>query len=484
MKKINRKNVSAQTHPLRVLQFGGGNFLRGFVDYMLDIYNEKMDEQLGIGVVKVTPHGDYGNWKAQDGLYHVRTRGIQQGNLIQDTRLITSINKIIHAYQEWDDFLATAREPEIRYLFSNTTESGLQLADDDQWNDAPPASFPAKLCRWLYERYQHFDGNPDAGCILIPCELIEDNGQLLRLLVMRHAEDCGLPLDFIRWIVKSNIFCNTLVDRIIPSLSKDKLPEVWEELGCEDQLVTEGEPYHIFVIEGPRIVGEQLPLDKAGLNVVFTEDSSPYRERKVKILNGSHTALVPVAYLSGLRIVRDTVEDPVMSEFLNHLLQQEILPALDMPEATLADYAAGVIDRFKNPYIDHYWLTISLNSFAKWKVRLLPSLLSYVEQHGEAPPLMSFSLACLIRFYQGTYQGEEITLRDEAPVLKRLQQAWRAGDSTAVAKKVLAWSEHWGQDLNEVPALQNLVAGYLQRIEKEEITGIIQELLRDEQITQ
>lgn len=476
MQQLNRDTVSAPKYPLRVLQFGGGNFLRGFVDYMLDIYNEQAQDKLGIGVVKVTPHGDYQHWKAQDGLYHVCTRGLQQGALVEKSRLVTSVSQIIHAYTEWEAFLATAREPEVRYLFSNTTESGLRLADEDQLEDTPPTSFPAKLCRWLYERYQHFDGSPERGCVIIPCELIEDNGQLLRHLVIECAEDWRLSLSFIRWVVKSNTFCNTLVDRIIPGVSKDKLPQVWEELGYEDQLVTEGEPYHIFVIEAPREVGEQLPLDKAGLNVVFTDDSRPYRERKVKILNGSHTALVPVAYLSGLRIVRDTVEDSLLRPFLDRLLAQEILPVLDMPEAELQDYAASVIDRFKNPYIDHYWLTISLNSFAKWKVRLLPSLLSYVEQQGTAPALMSFSLACLIRFYKGSYAGEEIKLNDEAPVIDYLQQAWESGEASAVAEKVLSWS-HWEQDLTKVPGLYAQVKDYLERLETEQVPAIVQSIL-------
>lgn len=478
MQQLNRATVSAPKYPLRVLQFGGGNFLRGFVDYMLDVYNEKTADQLGIAVVKVTPRGDYTEWKAQDGLYHVRTRGIHQGALVEETRLVTSISQIIHAYARWDTFLATAREPAIRFLFSNTTESGLRLADEDRLKTTPPASFPAKLCRWLYERYQHFDGSPDSGCVIIPCELIEDNGQLLRHLLMECAEQWQLELDFIRWVVKSNVFCNTLVDRIIPGVRKDKLPSVWEELGYEDRLVTEGEPYHIFVIEGPKEVGAELPLDKVGLNVVFTDDSRPYRERKVKILNGSHTALVPVAYLSGLRIVRDTVEDPLLRQFLDRLLAEEILPALDMPKAELQNYAASVIDRFKNPYIDHYWLTISLNSFAKWKVRLLPGLLTYVEQHKTAPPLMSFSLACLIRFYQGSYAGEEIALNDEAPVIDCLQQAWQGGDASAVAEKVLNWSAHWGQDLTEVPGLHLEVTDYLERLEKEEVPAILQSLLK------
>jgi tagaturonate reductase len=388
------------------------------------------------------------------------------------------VSKIIHAYQEWEDFLMTAREPGIKYLFSNTTESGLRLTNDEVLTDTPPPSFPAKLCCWLYERFQHFDGSPDSGCIIIPCELVEDNGHLLRQLVMECAEQWQLELDFIRWLVKSNVFCNTLVDRIIPGVSQDKLPSVWKELGYEDRLVTEGEPYHIFVIEGPKEVGEKLPLDQVGLNVVFTEDSTPFRERKVKILNGSHTALVPVAYLSGLRIVRDTVDHPLLRQFLDRLLKEEILAALDMPKAELREYAESVVDRFKNPYIDHYWLTISLNSFAKWKVRLLPSLLSYVAQHGKAPVLMSFSLACLIRFYKGSYAGEEIALNDEARVMEYLQEAWQAGEAPAIAEKVLSWSGHWGQDLTAVPDLLAQVTDYLGRLEKEDVPAILQSLLK------
>jgi len=476
MQQLNRSSVPVETYPLRVLQFGGGNFLRGFVDYMLDIYNEKTGAQLGIGVVKVTPGGDYDNWKAQDGLYHVRTRGVQQGALVDEVRLIRSVSQIIHAYTEWDIFLDTARQAAIKYLFSNTTESGLRLADDDALAATPPTSFPAKLCRWLYERYQHFDGSPDAGCVIIPCELIEDNGLLLSQLVIECAEAWSLNLDFIRWVVQQNTFCNTLVDRIIPGVSKDKQPAVWAELGYEDHLVTEGEPYHIFVIEGSPAVGEQLPLNQVGLNVVFTEDSRPYRERKVKILNGSHTALVPVAYLSGLRLVRDTVNDPLLRTFLDQLLQTEILPALDMPATELQQYAGSVIDRFKNPYIDHYWLTISLNSFAKWKVRLLPSLLRYVEQEGAVPPLLSFSLACLIRFYQGSYQGETIALNDEPQVLERLQLAWQAADARTIARQVLDWEAHWGQNLSTIPGLVDQVANGLDRLEQEEISAIIQSL--------
>lgn len=322
MKKLNRQTVQTDHLPLRVLQFGGGNFLRGFVDYMLDVYNKTTNSRLGIGVVKVTPSGNYSDWKAQDGLYHIRTKGIKNGVLINETHLVSSVSTIIHAYQEWDIFLATAKKPDIKFLFSNTTETGLCLEEEDQFSDAPPTSFPAKLCIWLYERFLHFSGTLEAGCTIIPCELLENNGQLLKELLMQCAERWHLEPEFIRWIVKANIFCNTLVDRIIPGVSKDKLPEVWEDLGYEDKRVTEGEPYHIWVIEGPASVGRDLPLDQVGLNVIFTDNLKPYRERKVKILNGSHTALVPVAYLAGLRIVRDTVEDEVMSVFLEQLLAE------------------------------------------------------------------------------------------------------------------------------------------------------------------
>lgn len=477
MQKLNRQNKPSPIYPLRVLQFGGGNFLRGFVDYFLDIYNEKTGEELGIGVIKVTPDGDYNNWKAQDGLYQVRTRGLQQGALINATRLITSISRIIHAYEQWDTFLATAHQAEIRYLFSNTTESGLQLSAEDQLDADPPISFPAKLCRWLYQRYQYFKGSPEAGCIIIPCELVANNGKLLRNLLMQCAEEWGLELDFIRWMAQSNTFCNTLVDRIVPGISQEKLSAAWEEMGWEDQLATEGEPYHLFVIENSKQLSEELPLDKVGLNIVFTDDCTPYRERKVKILNGAHTSLAPVAYLSGLRTVRETVEHPTIRKFLNRLLKEEILPSLDMPDSVLQEYAASVIDRFKNPYIDHYWSKISLHSFAKWKVRLLPGLVQYLEQHGKPPPLMSFSLACLIQYYQGNYQGEVIELNDEALVLERLKEAWKATDKYAISHKVLKWTSHWDQDLSLLPGLQELIIDYLNRMEKESVLEIIQELV-------
>lgn len=476
MQALNRTNLKADYLPVRALQFGGGNFLRGFVGYLLEHYNKKTDSQIGIAVVKVTPHGDYQDWKAQDGLYHVRTKGLEQGVLLHKTELVRSVSKIIHAYQEWDDFLATAEAPALKFLFSNTTESGLQLDDEDQWSDTPPPSFPAKLCRWLYQRYRHFGGSPDAGCVVIPCELVEDNGQLLRLLVMRCAEDWGLELNFIRWLVEANLFCNSLVDRIVPGISKEKLPEAWQELGYEDHRMTEGEPYYLWVIEAPDAVRKALPLPAAGLNVIFTDDLQPYRERKVRILNGAHTALVPVAYLAGLRIVRDTVEDGVVGPYLEQLLREEVLPTLVMPEEELTTYLASIIDRFKNPYVDHQILSIALHSFTKFKVRLLPSLLAYTDQKGGLPLRITFALAALIRFYKGAYRGESIPLKDEPGVLEMLQEAWQFVDHSAVAKTILTWSAHWGQDLSKIPGLQAQVSYYLERMEKEEIREIIQSL--------
>jgi tagaturonate reductase len=480
MQKLTRKTTNASTpNPERVLQFGGGNFLRAFADWIFDVYNEKTESDLGVLLVTPIASDNYVSWQEQEGLYHVLTRGFEEGQVRDEKHLVQCVSRILHLYPQWDSFLRSAENPDIRYVVSNTTEAGIRFSPEDKRTDAPPHEFPAKLTLWLHRRYQFFQGEKDKGCVFFPVELILENGTALRHCILQNAENWGLEAGFIDWINEANVFCNTLVDRIVPGISKDKLPQEWEKLGFQDSMMTQGEAFHFWAIEAPQAVREELPLDQVGLNVVFTDDLGPFRKRKVRILNGAHTALVPVGYLYGLRIVRDAVEDELTGSFLSQLLAEEVLPVIGMPREEVESFAKAVVDRFRNPFIDHYLISIALNSFSKFKSRLLPTVLDYLKQNQEPPKLISFALASTILFYKGANNGQEIPLNDNQEVLDKLQALWQehGDDYPAIVQAVLAWRSHWGEDLTQHPGLAELVSQYMQRIEQDGIKASLQGLL-------
>lgn len=471
LKQLNRTTIQAPVPAERILQFGGGNFVRCFIGWIVQRYNLQVARPMGVVVVKTTDRGDYREWQEQDGLYHVRIRGFENGAPVEYTERIDCVTRIIHVYQAWDEFLATAELPGIRYIVSNTTESGIRLSSDDRFDDQPPHEFPAKLTRWLYHRYLHFNGAASAGCIFLPCELLEANGDALRYAVLDQADAWRLDRNFIRWIKDSNVFCNTLVDRIVPGIQKDRLPSVWQSLGYKDVMVTEGEPYHLWAIEAPEWVRQELPLDQTGLNVVYTDDLQPYRKQKIRILNGAHTTLVPVAFLAGLETVRETIEHPVLGAYVQKALFEEIIPSMSGPADPLERYADTILDRFRNPSINHRLLSISLNSVSKFQVRVLPSLLDYYAVTGRLPERLVFAFACLIRFYRGKWQGRTIPLVDGDEVLKFMHLVWDDCDDCAedvhlLTEQVLAKSNWWGRDLRKVNGLAFNVANHLMCIEK------------------
>ncbi len=469
MKRLNKENAGVSTHPTeRVLQFGGGNFLRGFVDWILDEYNEKTNSDLGVVVVKPTERGDYQEWRDQDGLYHILTKGLKNGEVIDESRLVSCISRIIHPYHDWTAYLATAEQSDIRYIVSNTTESGIRYAEEDSLDDSPPREFPAKLTHWLYHRYEYFDGDPDRGCIIIPTELLIDNGVLLRDTIVRCAEAWELGEGFIDWITSANTFCNTLVDRIVPGVAPDARADAWAAVGYEDQMITQGEPYHLFAIEAPQSVRDELPLDQIGLNIIYTHDLTPYRQLKVRILNGTHTTLVPVAYLYGLDAVRESMEDEVTGAFIHRALHTEILPSLQFPQSELEQFAADVVDRFKNPFIHHRLISISLNSISKFKTRVLPSLMVHIDR-GSTPKHLIFSMAALLYFYRGRRGDEEIVLKDDPVAIDFLSDLWGKHASGEIGvndiiDEVLSWEYAWAQDLRQHKVLQAYLSSSLTSI--------------------
>lgn len=452
---LNRTLKPIPRRPERILQFGGGNFLRGFADWVVHVMNEKLDYNAGIVVVQsVSPTGAR-QYNDQDGLFTLLLTGIQDGKTRQDISLIDCVQRALSASFDFAEFLALARQESIEIVLSNTTENGIVLDPEDQLSDTPPGSFPGKLTLLLYERFRFFEGAPDRGWVIIPCELIENNGHILKNIVLQLADLWDLPVNFKSWVEESCTFCNTLVDRIVSGYPKNAA-DIEAQLGYTDTLLTEGESFHLWVIESGAVAQKAFPADKAGLQVVFADDIQPYRVRKVRILNGAHTAMVPLAYLYGLRTVRDSVEDPLMGDFIEKLVFEEILPTLDLPEAELRGYARDVLNRFRNPYIHHQLISISLNATAKFTTRVLPSLIEYRNRKGVLPKRIVLAFAAQILFFRGqTKEGEAIALNDDPAAIGFFAECWRTHvqDIPGLVKAVLAQESFWGVNLLEVSGL-------------------------------
>ncbi len=484
MQELTRNTAGVGPAPAEaVLQFGGGNFLRGFADWIIEVYNKQAKEPLGVLVANNSDRKIYRDWRAQDGLYHVLTRGISQGELVDKQELVTNVSRVISMDSEWETFLASATNPDIRYIISNTTEAGIRFSEQDKLTDSPPSEFPAKLTAWLYRRFQTFQGAAERGCIVLPMELIEDNGSVLRELVKRNAKSWELKADFTTWIEDHCIFCSTLVDRIVPGVGKGESEEVYQRIGYRDVAVTQGEPYHLLAIEAPEEVRKELPLDKIGLNVLYTDDLTPYRRSKVAILNGAHTSMVPVGYLSGKETVGETLEDETTGGFIRDLIFKEIIPTLDLPEVDLEKFANDVLDRFRNPFIHHQLLSISLNSVSKFRTRVLPSLLAYLDQQGHPPRRMVIAMAALVRFYRGDRSGQDIPLKDDPWAIEFLHNAWKEAEATEagmqkLSEQVLSWERAWGQDLSDREELKKALASALLSIERKGMETTVADTLK------
>jgi len=465
--------------PEKVLQFGEGNFLRGFVDWMFHRLNEQGLFQGRICVVQPIENGLVDVLNEQDGLYTLILRGIQGGKVVEDKEIITSVSRGINPYKDFDEYLKCAENPELRVIISNTTEAGIKYNPEDKLADTPPASFPGKLTVLLYRRFKAFNGDDSKGLIIIPCELIDRNGEQLKKIVLQLSDEWNLGNDFVDWMNRSCYFVNTLVDRIVTGYPRDEIAGLQEQLGYEDKLLDTAEIFHLWVIEGDKQLEEELPFTKAGLNVIWTDDQMPYRERKVRILNGAHTMTVLAAYLYGKDTVKECMDDEVISLYIKKGIFEEIIPTLDLPKEELEEFANAVLERFSNPFIKHYLLSIALNSTSKFKTRVLPSITEYVNRVGKLPKILTFSMAALIAFYKGreikgtslvgTRNSQEYTINDDLPVLEFFKGVWAEFDGSesgvyALVEKVLSWKELWGSNLNDIPEFTNAVAGCLKNI--------------------
>ncbi|WP_018479506.1 tagaturonate reductase [Pontibacter roseus] len=469
MKQLNRRTASMPgMQPVKVLQFGEGNFLRGFVDWIIDLLNERTDFGGNVQIVQPLNQGIVHLLNQQEGLYHVLLEGIQNGQPTREQRLISCVSNAINPYEDYKAYLALAENPDLQFIISNTTEAGIAFDAADTGMATLPNSFPGKLTALLFRRFEHFKGAADKGFYIIPCELIEKNGEKLRDTILAYASHWNLPSEFTAWIEKHNSFCNTLVDRIVPGFPKDNIKEIHQELGYEDNLVVKAEPFHLWVIEAPEAVRAAFPAEQAGLQVKFVEDLTPYRTRKVRILNGAHTALVPVAYLQGLRTVRDAIEDEQTGKFIRETIFEEIIPTLDLPAEELEQFANDVIERFQNPFIRHELQSIALNSISKYNVRVLPSVLEYHARKGQLPQRLLQSLAALILFYKGEWNGESLPLNDTPEVLDFFQKAWQSDSASAVVETVLSNQHLWGIDLTAIPGIAETVTKQLTALQETE----------------
>jgi tagaturonate reductase len=464
--------------PIRILQFGQGNFMRGFFDWQIDLLNERAG--LDAGVVVVRPRGGRGDplLDVQDGLFTTLIRGIdERGREVKQYRRIECVQREIDIATMYGDYLEQAKNPLLRFIASNTTEAGIAVNDSDRYDDAPPASFPAKLTRLLHERYRHFAGAQERGVVLLPCELIDDNGPALRAAVLHFARLWQLEDGFAAWIDEACTFCSTLVDRIVTGYPAGEEAQIAAELGCEDRFLVAAEYFYLFVIKGPDWLADELKLAGADLNIRLVDDIAPYKKRKVGILNGGHTTLVPVALMAGLDAVGEAVEDPQVGAFLREALQQEIIPALGMDRADLEAFAADVLRRFRNPFIRHRLDAIALNSWPKFAVRVMPQLLRHAETHGAPPKRLTLALAATMALYR----GERIRLADDAANLDWFRDAWakHAAGELSLAGLVRGWLANaalWGRDLNAVPGLADATSAALEAIAARGMRAALAEL--------
>lgn len=492
-KALNKWTAPKSVAPERIIQFGEGNFLRAFVDWIIWNMNAKTNFNGSVVVVQPIDKGMVEWLNGQDCLYHVNLQGRLNGEAVNSLERIDVISRALNPYSQNAAFMALAEQPEIRFIISNTTEAGITFDPACKFTDAPASAYPGKLVQLLYRRYKTFNGDPKKGLILMPCELIFLNGHHLKECIYQYIElwkeDLGVDYEgFKEWFTKYNYVCATLVDRIVPGFPRKDIAEIQEKVGYNDNLVVQAEIFHLWVIEKPENMSieelrAEFPAEKAGLHVLIAESEKPYHERKVTLLNGPHTVLSPVAYLSGINIVRDACNDPVIGKYIHKVQFEELMETLNLPMDELRQFASDVLERFNNPYVDHQVTSIMLNSFPKFETRDLPGLKVYLERKSTLPKGLVLGLAAIITYYKGgtRVDGAPIQPNDAQEIMDLLAQLWATGDTRRVAEGVLGatdiiWKES-KQNLNEIPGLTDMVEGFLNEIQAKGMVETVKSIL-------
>lgn len=492
-KALNKLTAPKSVAPEKIIQFGEGNFLRAFVDWIIWNMDAKTNFNGSVVVVQPIDRGMVDWLNGQDCLYHVNLQGRLNGEAVNSLERIDVISRALNPYSQNAAFMALADQPEIRFVISNTTEAGITFDPACKFTDAPASSYPGKLVQLLYRRYKTFNGDPKKGLILMPCELIFLNGHHLKECIYQYIElwkeDLGADYEgFKEWFTKYNYVCATLVDRIVPGFPRKDIAAIQEKVGYTDNLVVQAEIFHLWVIEKPENMSidelrEEFPAEKAGLHVLIAESEKPYHERKVTLLNGPHTVLSPVAYLSGINIVRDACNDPVIGKYIHKVQFEELMETLNLPMDELRQFASDVLERFNNPYVDHQVTSIMLNSFPKFETRDLPGLKTYLERKGQLPKGLVLGLAAIITYYKGGTRadGAPIQPNDAQEIMDLLTQLWATGNTRKVAEGVLGatdiiWKES-KQNLNEIPGLTDMVEGFLNDIQSKGMVETVKSIL-------
>lgn len=492
LKALNKRTAPKSVMPERIIQFGEGNFLRAFVDWIIYNMDQRTDFNSSVVVVQPIDRGMVDWLNGQDCLYHVNLQGRQNGEAVNELTRIDVISRALNPYSQNAAFMALADQPEIRFVISNTTEAGITFDPACKFTDAPASSYPGKLTQLLYRRFKTFNGAADKGLIIMPCELIFLNGHHLKDCIYKYIElwkdDFGADHDaFKAWFTNYCYVCATLVDRIVPGFPRKEIAQIQEKVCYADNLVVQAEIFHLWVIEKPENMSiedlrKEFPAEKAGLHVLIAESEKPYHERKVTLLNGPHTVLSPVAFLSGINIVRDACNHEVIGKYIHKVQFDELMQTLNLPMEELQQFGADVLERFNNPFVDHQVTSIMLNSFPKFQTRDLPGLKTYLERKGELPKGLVLGLAAIITYYKGGKRadGIEIVPNDAQEIMDLLKNLWATGDTRKVAEGVLGakdliWTEHG--DLNQIPGLTDMVTDFLNQIEQkgmmETVKGIL-----------
>lgn len=470
MQQLNRTITNSKNKlPIKIIQFGEGNFLRAFVNFAIQKLNDEQQFNAGVAVIQPLENGLIDLLNKQEGLYTLFLKGYEKGIEIEEKKLITNIIKSINPYQSFDEYLQLAEEETLTFVISNTTEAGIAFVATDTPEMRPPSSFPAKLTILLYKRFQHFNGASDKGLTIIPCELINYNADTLKEIILQYVDLWQLAPEFKSWILKHNSFHNTLVDRIVPGYPKDTIESYNKQLPYHDNLIVSAETFFLWVIEGDEILAKKLPFDKTDLDVKIVADMQPFRTRKVRILNGAHTALVPLSILYGNTTVKESIDNSFTGSFIRKAVFEEIVETFTMDSTELNDFANAVFDRFRNPFVKHLLSSIALNSISKFNVRVLPSLLEYQQKRHQLPLHLTFSFACLIRFYKGDWKGEELPLQDDAKIITYFADLWKNKTLKTITTTVLGNLEFWEKDLNQIPKLTDAIIIALEAIEQDGI---------------
>jgi tagaturonate reductase len=461
--------------PEKVLQFGTGVLLRGLPDYYIDKANRQGLFNGRVVVVKSTDTGSAAEFDRQDSLYTLHLKGIDNGKEVNEQMICSAISRVLTAGTDWGKILEVAKSPDLKVVISNTTEVGIQLVQDDI-RKYPPVSFPGKLLAVLYERYKAFNGSKGSGLVIVPTELIVDNGKKLESIVLELAHLNKLEPAFVDWLKENNHFCNSLVDRIVPGAPNPALAdEMNAESGYQDSLRIIAEVYSLWAIEGDEHIKEVLSFASADKGVLIVPDIEMFRELKLRLLNGTHTISCGIAYLSGFRTVKEAMDNADFAKLVTQLMIDEVLPALpyNIDVDTATDFANRVLDRFRNPFVEHQWISISAQYSSKMKMRVVPIIINYYKTQRQPPKYLSMGFAAFLRFlksekqpdgkFLGNYNSRDYVITDSQAEI--FSNAWNNYSNIhEMVNALLGQKELWGFDLNHLPGFRNAVLNELLKI--------------------